>query len=171
MAASRQAPLAADRHGRLSHGRNPRRSSHKRQQGDPAPRVGIFCRNRNGHHCRAGDADTGQLSVSSKLGCNVRRASARYKTGYQFPRRRQRTASETRRMFRLAFYEGRPILKWRCSLRALHQKRQRSWLNGKNEQQHAEERRRRAVRRASLPNPCEGRQRNALVLGRRQENG
>src|SRR5450631_2896187 len=75
------------------------------------------------------------------------------------------SASETRRMFRLAFYEGRPILKTWCSLRALHQNRRRSWLNGKSERQRTE------VRRASLPNPCEGRQRNELVPGRRQENG
>src|SRR5450759_5338150 len=54
---------------------------------------------------------------------------AGYKTRYQCPRRRQKTASETRRMFRLAFYEGRPILKWRCSLRALHQKRQLSLIH------------------------------------------
>src|ERR1035437_7289090 len=74
---------------------------------------------------------------------------AGYKTGYQFPRRRQRTSSETRRMFWLAFYEGRPILKWQSSLRALHQQRRRSWLNGKSERQRAEEKRRPAVRRAS----------------------
>src|ERR1017187_7059624 len=81
------------------------------------------------------------------------------------------TVSETPLMFRLAFYEGQPILNsWR-SLRALHQNRRRSWLNGKSEWQHVRERRRRAVRRASLPNPCEGRQRNAPVPRRRQENG
>jgi len=95
---------------------------------------------------------------------------ARYKTGYQFSRRRQRTASETRRMFRLAFYEGRPILKSWCSLRALHQNRRRSWLNGKSERQRAEEKRRPAVRCASLANPCKGRRRNAPVPGRHQEN-
>src|ERR1039457_3227037 len=94
------------------------------------------------------DAIAAALGVRLRLPQNQSMSAvglAGYETGYQFPRRRQRTASETRRMFRLAFYEGRPILKWRCSLRALHLKRQRSWLNGKNERQHAVERRRRAV--------------------------